>query len=238
MAEKTQEDGKPEQSSGEELENRAKELGTLTKSQGMGQRFGYQRPIDKNIRYDGFYPGKGFILGDEVINDEREYYKLLELIVPVYGRDPICDSKQTQRQLLLINKYKPPVRKWRTEAGGLFRKRYEEHEEPITFHGKHGEEDWIQFTYFMYIQHHRPGTTIELNVAVPPDLAKQIESAIQDHPYFPDRYFKALFPGMFGEDKRVSLTRHPATELLVVDRRENPQNTAGELRQYPQPIPY
>src|SRR3989344_480990 len=237
MEGKNSEDGKPEQAIGE-LENRAKELATLTKSRGIGQRYGYQRPIDKNIRYDGFYPGKGFILGDEVTGNEREYYKLQELIVPFSGNDPILDSKQTQRQILLINKYKPPVRKWKTQVGGLFRKRYEEHEAQNTFNGKHGEEDWIQFTYFMYIQHYRPGTTIELNVAVPPDLAKQIESAIKNDPYFPDRYFKALFPGIFGEDKKVSLTRHPATELLVADRRENPQNTAGELRHYPQPIPY
>lgn len=237
MEEKTQEDSKPEKSSGE-LENRAKELAILTKNRDIGQRLGYQSPIDKNIQYPGFYPGKGFILGDEVAGGEREYGKLQELIVPTGDRGPSLDSKQTQRQLLLIKKYTPPVRKWRTEVGGLFRKRYEEHEEMVTFNRKHGEEDWVQFTYFMYIQHYRPGTTIELNVAVPPDLAKQIESAIQDDPYFPDRYFKALFPGMFGEDKKVFLTRYPATELLVVDRRENPQNTAGELKHYPQPIPY
>lgn len=164
-----------------------------------------------------------------------------------------------------VKRERKPIEKERKMLFGLKNKKVIEGDRteriptdiPITYHGKKGEPDWTLYEYYMIINYPydtRPQIPVIMSIAVPPDLATQIDQQVKDDVYFPDAFFKALYPNTIGPDANKDITRKQATELNVVNlrgksyytrdnlralyRHSAPYLREGEIRKYPQPIPY
>lgn len=224
-----------------ELDGRVTELAIQTKEKGIGQIFGYALPIEVGgTGHMGFQNGPGFALGENVSSIQAK--DTLQNVIPnSYStvHDLVGDERyeDNPKQVWLSEKFTPPAKRWETKSGGLLRKKVETHEEVVTFNGKHGAGDWIMYSYYIPTVNKtsRGGDFVQLTVVVPPELAIRIDGALEEDVYFPDKYFRSLFPNVIGRDDKNSMVRRSTTKLLVVNRRENPQNN-GELRNYPQPI--
>ncbi len=231
----------------EDFASRVGELARATKERGMGQIFGYIFSVEQTPY--GAYPGRGFILGLDVRESDQDVtrYKRLRELLPHSPRIPEDLEERwwydhRNRQGWFVHNYRPPTNKWQTKEGGsLFRRsKIIDHEEPITYDGKHGERDWVQYTYFAHIidQSQRPGAPLYLNVAVPPDIAREIDRMASENIYFPDEYLKALFPDIIGNDPRRKVKRYPANELMTIDLRADSTNPKISVLSYPEPIPF
>lgn len=228
--------------SGNEFENHAKDLASETRKIGIGQLFGYSLPVEAGGEgVFGFELGPGFILGEEVKGNSQIKNSLGQVIPSSSARELVGDERYVDnpKQLWLVESYKPPVRRWQTQTGGFLRKRQVNHEEVLAFNGKHGENDWVKYTYYAPTMNMtgRGGDFVSMTVAVPPELSSKLDNAAKEDIYFPDRYFRAMFPGVIGQDVNISMKRRQTSRLLVVDRRNDPKNQ-GELKTYPQPIEY
>jgi len=218
----TQTDGEARPVREGETEKNAGELAKVSREQGFGQLYGLVYPIDKTPGVGG-YPGMGFVKGKDIIGSNTDYRELTGVLKPSNPWEFINSYDQTFRQAWIANKYHP-TSNFMTKS----------------FQGEHPEGDWTQFTYVMPTEtphETRPGVDVQLNVVVPPEIAKQIDKAIAEDPLFADAYFKALFPGAVGEDGGTHIKRVRATELVVVDRRDGGTGSPSVI-QYPKPIEY
>lgn len=113
-----------------------------------------------------------------------------------------------------------------------------------SYNGKHGESDWIQYDYFMPVDNtdylDRRRLNVTMSIVVPPDIAVQIDEQVNKNVYFPDTFFKALYPNTVAPtDLMHDIKREEATQLQIVDFRQKPyKRYEKDVRKYPQPIPY
>ncbi len=174
-----------------------------------------------------------------------------------YGYRTLGEETQdnTHRQIWKIARYTPPMRgDWvektievKTKRFGFIPKteRHVERDfqlsnEPLSYDGKRGESDWTQYDYYMprYDKgdHRRGGQPSILSIAVPPNIATQIDEEVAKNIYFPDAFLKALHPGYIGSNIDQNLKRFPTTELQIVDCRSKTEKDS--ILKYPQPLPY
>lgn len=231
-----------------ELEQKARELAIATKEKGMGMLFGKfpfrLLPANTNtLRQKEFTTLGKFIQGEEGAS-------LVSCKTPV-------DLQQInpERQIWIRNKYIPPMEKVMVDevqeikgkrlgilpkTDRISKKVLKPTNNPVTYHGKKGEFDWVQFDYYMPAYHAldiRPGTYVNMSIAVPSDIAEQIDEQVKKNVYFPDAFFKALYPGYIGPDKKQNITRPQAKELQIIDNGSK-GGYKSEILQYPQPIPF
>ena len=74
-------------------------------------------------------------------------------------------------------------------------------------------------------------------MAVPPEIALQIDEGVKQDPTFPDTLLKSIYPGKFGSDKHQYLKRNQANEIMFLDLTKDP-NDPGRSVQLTEPIPY
>lgn len=202
------------QTSQERLEQRAKELAEATRREGIGQMYGYVSPLDKNAP-SGFFAGIGFDKGQVIQgqqnNDINQGVALRKRIVTRFPPPEVRDPYDyPERQIWMMGQYPP-------------------------------DSKMQKITYDMYTEtpyDTRPGVGVMLNAVVPNELANRINAAVRENPNFADAYFKAIFPDAVGQDGSTHIRRKRATELLILDQRENPRNMQGETVKFPQPIEY
>ncbi len=222
----------------EQQEQIANELAKATHDNGFGQLWGFLYPVDKTNGL-GQYPGQGFSMGSNIVGNEADY-RALQKFLPRYQFDYDYSSPNhnvwspydhVNRQMWVASNFQATSY---TGSG----------EEAKTFQGKHGEKDWSSYDYYMYTEtpyDTRGGVQVRLSVAVPPDIARKLDTAVSQDPLFPDRYFKALFPGMVGENGETNIRRKRATELATLDYR-NYRSTfvqpTPQIRQFPKAIEY
>lgn len=247
-----------------ELSIKAAELAKATREKGMGVLMGKFSPrfFPKHPSFVGgfSYIGK-FIQNEEIpFNTPGEGAGLINWHdIPNQGRSEQSRINYLHRQRWMKSKYMPRMKVVKEQQieerprkvkflGGLITKTYIDRKSvtvrkptniPITYHGKKGEGDWIQYDYRMIIEYPydtRSGTFVNMSVAVPPDIANQIDDQVAKNIYFPDAFFKALYPGYIGPDAKQDVKRIQATELEVIDLLGKPPKS--EIRKYPQPIPY
>lgn len=204
------------QSPQEQLEQRARQLAEITRRKGIGQIYGFVHPIDKNIP-QGFAPGPGFDKGEDIQTEIMQ------------GRY----NEQCRILQRTIASHFPPSE---------VRNPYDNSNRQTWMMEQYGPDNTMQkITYDMYTEtpfDTRPGVSVMLNVVVPTEIANQINTAVRENPDFADAYFKAIFPGVVGEDGSTHIRRKQATELLILDQRENPFNIQGEVLKLPHPIKY
>lgn len=198
----------------ERFEQRAKELAEATRREGIGQMYGFVYPLDKNI-LKGFAAGMGFDRGQIVQGqqnaDPYQARALQKRIAAHFPPQEVRDAYDHQeRQIWMMEQYHP-------------------------------DSNMQRITYDMYTEspyETRPGVGVMLNVVVPNELANQINAAVRENPNFADAYFKAIFPDVVGQDGLTRIRRKRATELLILDQRQNPRNMQGETIKFSQPIEY
>lgn len=244
---------KVEQVKQEIEEQRVAELARTTKREGMGQLCGMTYPLDRKTQGPGYYPGMGFIKGETIDGDPQKYRELFEVVGGSTPQHEIRNPYENKnRQVWTTKEYKATKTEIRHERvkGGLFglgEKTVTHSEERVkSFRGKggelRGENGWRQYTYDMLTEtpfDTRPGVSVQMNVAVPPELAQKIDREVEMNAMFPDRYFKALFPGAVGKNGETHIKRKPATELAIVDLRKDPTGRKVEaIKQYPTQIEY
>lgn len=112
------------------------------------------------------------------------------------------------------------------------------------------QADWTEYSYSMPVicnRDSRPGTFVVMHIAVPPPIADKIDRTLEKDATFMDKYFQALYPGYIGPDPTQSITRRPATELLIKDFRHPPDGNILHqsadsvepiIRHYPSEIPF
>lgn len=192
----------------ESPESQAKELAEATRREGTGQLYGFVYPIDRNTS-PGWEPGMGFNKGETITGNPTQYRELTQQTRPQFPPREVRDPyEHPNRQIWMVDQY----------GNGL-----------------------LHITYDMYTDtpfDTRPGVGVNLNVVLPTELANKINAAVWENPNLADAYFKALFPGIVGPDGSTHIRRKPAAELLILDRRQNPTNTQGESRKFPNPIEY
>lgn len=238
-----------------ELEQKAAELAKATREKGMGYIYGKFPP---RVRPPGGFTHTGnFIQGEDIPSSDRAtlmftygnlgtasypiYASAMSGLQPnvgrpiwntrnfvppeeyVYVREPI--TRERRKPFFRVEKYQD-TRRVKKLTGNLF-----------NYHGKHGEPDWVRYDYIMglfnYPYDSRPAFVM-MTVAVPPDLSVQIDEQVERNVYFPDAFFKALYPGYVGQDTHKDIRRKPAKEIEIVDDRTG----SKKIVQYPQPIPY
>ena len=239
-----------------DLEQKAEELAKATRGQGIGQLFGKFPPRLSPGWTGGFGSTGFFIQGEEVPDSDRStlmlsmtssksmspvYFSANSGLQPnivgplwissayeprkeyVYVREPI--TRERRKSFFRVEKYQD-TKRVKKFTGNLF-----------NYHGKHGESDWIRYEYamglFNYPYDSRPAFVM-MTVVVPPDLAAQIDEQVEKNVYFPDAFFKAIYPGYVGQDTHKDIRRKPAKELEIVNDRTGVKNVV----EYPQPIPY
>lgn len=218
-----------------ELRQKATELAETTRRRGAGGIYGRFPtrlvPILDLYRAIEFTTTGGFIQGEANGNF---------LWFSVEGTPYELRQKNDNRQIWTKSKYVPPTEEVTQELKMLFglvtvRKKTNR---PYTYHGKQGGFNWVRFDYYMAVHDPdgRGGSYVNMMIAVPPDLARQIDEQVERNIYFPDAFFKALYPGYIGPDKQQYITRIPSKELQVVDL--TGKNQKSKMLQYPQPIPY
>src|SRR3989344_6595578 len=164
---------------------------------------------------------------------------------------PRDDYRFYHRQVWLVDKYVPPMTveeidkvveiKGRRfgilpKTDRAIEKEWVSTNTPKTYKGKKGKPNWIQFDYCMHIIHKYDlrRNIVAMVIVVPPDISSQIEEQVAKNVYFPDAFFKALYPGYIGPDIETDIKRKQATELEIVDLRKGKYNK--EVRPYPQPL--
>lgn len=227
---------------------KAVELARLTREQGMGILMGkFPKTIVQATDGKGFMFIKGFIKGEEVRTknpwtaETDSIFKNMAAVA-TFPRD-LTSITETHRQTLVVTRYSPPTHTITRQEGGFLRKKTITEKQLDSYNGKHGEDGWIHYVYIQpedpcFDFARRPGTELDLHITVPPDIAKEIDTQVNADPYFIDNYQKALYPDLIGDNPETHVKRTPATELLVVDYRENPKNTQGKIIAYPQSLPY
>ncbi len=230
----------------QELSIRASELARITRERGMGILSGKFPPNMSSVTWLGLsISTQGFIQGEEVQvegGDPPISHFAFRRLITAGAPGELRRTGLTYRQEWVASRYLPPVDVYtRRERSGLFGSKTIRTEAIRGYHGKHGETGWLEYEYFqyedpLYDKGHRPGVILTLSVMVPPDIAAEIDSQVLADPYFPNAYQSALYPDLIGGDVKTHVRRLPARELLVVDCRDNPKNTQGQLRQYPQPL--
>jgi len=246
-----------------EMQLKAAELATATRGKGMGVLMGKFAPrfFPKNSSLVGGYSYIGKFIQDEQIPDNSPAPSLISWseVPGPRGTTDTSGINHPYRQRWMKKQYVPPIQVIRKRQiketprevkflGGLITKTHIDRkpvtvkiptDTPITYHGKKGEKDWIRYDYRMIIEYPydaRSGTMVNMSVAVPPDIAIQIDEQVTRNVYFPDAFFKALYPGYIGPDAKQDVKRREATELEVIDLVGKPPTR--ELRKYTQPIPY
>lgn len=239
----------------EELERKAAELAKATREQGLGNLFGKFPP---RVSPPGGFRGTGdFIQGENIPSNDRatlmfQYGHFGTASYPIYasamsGTQPNVDrpiwntrnyvplkeyvyinepiTRERRKSFFRVEKYQD-TKRVKKFTGNLF-----------NYHGKHGEPDWVRYDYIMglfnYPYDSRPAFVM-MTVAVPPDLAVQIDEQVDKNAYFPDAFFQAVYPGYVGQDTHKDIRRKPAKEIEIVDDRTG----SKKIVQYPQPIPY
>lgn len=235
-------------------EQRIAELARVTRQEGMGQLYGHTYPFDKAVGSTGYYPGMGFIKGESVVGNYDKYKELFEVVGAAQAPqhevfDPYV-NKGRQVWVIAGDYRATKTEIWQKRVkGGLFGlgEKIVTHEEQKTrsYKGErgelHGENGWRSYSYFMLTENPgdvRVGVGTMMNIVVPPEIAQKIDKEVEADPMFPDRYFKALFPGVVGENPNTYIKRKEATEIAVVDLRKDPAGRTGEVRPYSQPIKY
>lgn len=237
-----------------ELQLKSAELAKATREKGMGILSG-NFPVEYSKKigapFGGQYLGGGFIQGEEgtgFLIGRRLPYGLLHA------------RGQERRQVWMASQYVPPRETEEVEEMqdvqktskflGIRRARTVREPRKVSretgrlrsHNGKHGENDWIQYDYLMKVSNaYDAGRRIgyvNMSIAVPPEIARQIDDQVQKNPYFPDQYFQKLYPDLEvgKEDTSRQLMRLEATEIEIIDERQRPRKQ--EVRKYPQPIPY
>lgn len=230
-----------------ELEIKASELAKETRQNGMGEIYISQRRIKGSPPHV-----HSFIQGEETI-EEALARTALDHILPYHIQKHLLKNAE-HRQIWMISEYVPPmeevrVRKIREikrkkfgfipQTDRIVEKAWQPTDTPLTYHGKKGEPDWIQFDYYMPLHvegERRHGSFVIMSIAVPPHVATKIDEQVSSNVYFPDAFFKALYPEYVGPDITKDLKRIQATELQIEDRRKGKDRT--QMLSYPQPIPY
>lgn len=203
-----------------ELELKAAELAEATRKKGMGTITGkFPRNLLRNRGGWTSYTNIGnFIQGDA---ETTEHHLNLTQIINHTGQSEINRSNQIWR----VHNYNPH------KSNGEIR----------SYNGKHGEKDWTQYDYFMvsargYDTPGRPNPDLIMSIAVPPEIATQIDEQVKKNVYFPDVFLKALYPDYMGDNVETHIKRAPATRIVMNDLRQKPNKT--QVIKYPQPIPY
>lgn len=174
-----------------------------------------------------------------------------------YGYQTLAPATQrsTHRQIWKIAGYAPPMRKdWidktievKTKRFGFIPKTerhvergWQSSNEPLSYDGKRGGSDWTQYDYYMPRYDKGDdrigGQPSVLSIAVPPNIAAQIDEEVAKDVYFPDALLKALYPDYVGSNIDQNLKRFQATELRIVDCRSKPEKDS--VQKYSQPLPY
>lgn len=240
----------------EDEELKARELAQSTRLEGLGGLAGKfpQRLLQNQEKWGVWAFIEYFIKGEDIPQNDHATGIIIKRHTPQHLMHKI---ENEYRQVWTKSQYVPPMeatlkqeftdRKIKTFFG-LITKTTKEPElvrkttdTPITYHGKKGENDWTQYDYYMpvdnsYDINNHWGNFVNMSIAVPPNLAVKINKEVEENIYFPDAFFKALYPGHIGQDTKENIKRIQATELLVVDLIEKPPTS--EIRKYPQPIPY
>lgn len=227
-----------------ELMQKATELAKLTREEGIGCLTG-KFPV-KTTADTGALP---FDYAGEFFQGEKESGGLIPPTTPIYlmQRDGL-----KHRQVWSVSEYTPPmtekpveeVVKRKEKRFGILpkthteiRRRWVKTDIPKTYKGKKGESDWVRFGYYMPIlceYDGRPGIYIDMSVAVPPAIASQIEEQVAKNVYFPNAFFKSLYPEYIGTDTDRHIKIIPANELEIVDLRKG--KNKSEVRPYPQSL--
>lgn len=163
----------------------------------------------------GHYAGMGFNHGRPVEGDQDAYRSLQKELLPKIPNREINDNRWNERRQV-----------WMV--------------------GEHDGQ--TEYTYYMPTESTwdtRPGIMVMMKVSLPSNVALQIDQMVEKNPLFPNTYFKALFPGIVGEDPTNKIKRKESIDLAIVDARKHPGYEANpeavetaEIKPYPKPIPY
>ena len=228
-----------------ELEIKAKDLAKATREKGMGMLHGKfpERLLGLQTGKNEFTSIGGFIQGEDALSG---------LMFPDTPSELMQLFGYAHRQIWSINDYIPRMEETEIDkieeikgkkfgilpkTDRIVRKVWVQTNNPKTFHGKKGESDWVQFTYYIPTVHKydgRPGIFVQMSVVVPPNIASQIEQEVEKNVYFPDAFFNALYPGYLGPDIATNIKMVKPTELQIADRRKGKYK--NEVRPYPQPL--
>lgn len=255
-----------------ELQKKAEELAKETRERGMGLLhacFTYRNGGREGYNIKGY-----FIKGDEVPDGSYNFSFmnngiLIAELEPMHYSD-IKESETwakskyrvpmeviTEKTAVEVPKKREvQVRVKRKFFGYRTESRIEEYKDkeiidrevrtnnPLAYKGKRGDFDWIQYDYsFMTNAGGRDGQAF-MSIAVPPDVARQIDEQVGNNVYFPDVFFKALYPTFQSNGNGDAyLRRLPSKGLRVIDLVKNPFNPKtdlidqkGVVRLYPQPL--
>ena len=154
-------------------------------------------------------------------------------------------------QLWIVDNYRPPDSGlYRTEVvpgrHGFFGRRKVTRQVPVILNraGKHGENDWSQYTlswqegpYYDTGDFHRSGRS-RFTFVVPPELAADIDRDTAEDARYPDGLFQAVNPGLVGPDIETQYRRLPASGLVILNRRVNAFAKPADLVKFQKPIPF
>lgn len=227
----------------ETIEQKAERIAQLTRAEGMGYLHGKFPHILENETHGYFQTVEGFIKGWKIEKSRPDNELLFSMFPPETHLPYEVWNSQTygHRQVWTAKPYSQKKQEYEVKTG-MFKKEKRVH--IPNYKGETGPETGVQYDYYMpvssdYDTSHRPGCVVNMSVVVPEHIASMIDGVdLQQHPDFPDRFFKALYPDLVGPDTRRHITRLPATELFVRDLRKNPNQTEGKVISYPKPIPY
>mgnify|MGYP001585339317 CR=1 FL=1 len=238
-------EGKEGSIESKELKLKAEELAKQTRQRGMGMLEG-KLPGNLSFSYTGHFI-QGEYPKDPPVN-------LIRSRQSEFLNSDLTLEVKPNKQFWIIRPYAPPMENKTVIETSEIRKKtlfglrsvtitkenpvLKPTNTPLSYNGKHGNTDWVEYNYYMPVIHvdTRPGVYVSMGIAVPPDLAKQIDEEVAKNVYFPDAFLKALYPGYVGPNFQKHITRIPAKELKVIDNR--PQLRTEVLHPYPHPIPY
>lgn len=234
------------ESGNKELESKATELANDTRMQGIGGLYGkFPRVYLERL-------GRGDQTGQQThVGGFRKGKEGRSPLNPYKVEHMGYANHYSNRQIWEKNSYAPMETKEESQLqetsktvrhlGGLIKRTQIEKKLvtvkiPTPIIGYNG---WKRYDYYMPAYNDkdmRSGIFVMMSLAVPPEIAAQIDEQVEKNPYFPDAYFKALYPDLtVGEDVKQHLKRKPATEIEVVD---NTKRLSRQVRKYPTPIPY
>ena len=183
-----------QKSEAEKLQAEAERLAEQTRQHGQGYLHGkFPRPLSRNGT-PGTYETVGFFnQGQELTGN---YYRF-----PI---DPMRPPERFEKQQV-----------W---TSAPYASRIEMNNE-FTLNAE-DRKDWKKFAYYLplpnnYDLSERPGNSVMLVVAVPPEIASSVEQAVAKNPNFPLAYFNALYPGYLGEDMSTQLKPLPTEEIVI-----------------------
>src|SRR3989344_2711100 len=208
-----------------DLEQKAQELATRITTEGIGIMHG--KFPDTLVQYarEGFTYSLGFIIGEKLgldNNSRSDQHMLVRLINHHFPKNLYQDFNHLDRYIWVKSTYAVPTTTMTvTEKAGFLRSRTVTKIERATFHGKSGEEGWVHYEYYMPTDHYahdpRRGGFYLYSMAVPPEIALQIDEGVKQDPTFPDTLLKSIYPGKFGSDKHQYLKRNQANEIMFLD---------------------